>query len=137
MTEAELRACARIMKRVALTPGPLESPCWISHGISGRYALARVEGQVHLAHRLLFRLVVGEPLPGRHLHHRCENTRCSNPTHLEELTPAQHSRLGQSPTGRRARQTHCKRNHPFDEENTRVDTRGHRRCRACRRAGIG
>ncbi len=27
--------------------------------------------------------------------------------------------------------THCKRGHIFDEENTRIDKRGHRVCRTC------
>jgi hypothetical protein len=31
------------------------------------------------------------------------------------------------------RKTRCKRNHPFDSENTIIDSKGHRQCRTCRR----
>lgn len=31
-----------------------------------------------------------------------------------------------------ARKTHCKRGHPFDEENTRVEPDGARECRTCK-----
>lgn len=31
-----------------------------------------------------------------------------------------------------ARKTHCKRGHPFDEENTRVEADGSRECRTCK-----
>jgi len=38
-------------------------------------------------------------------------------------------------TRRLAGPTHCPQGHPYDLANTAYDARGHRRCRACRRAG--
>lgn len=32
---------------------------------------------------------------------------------------------------KQANQTHCKRGHPFTEENTRITSKGRRQCRAC------
>jgi len=37
-------------------------------------------------------------------------------------------------THNNTRRTHCVNGHPFDDENTRRDAKGHRDCRACERA---
>lgn len=46
--------------------------------------------------------------------------------HLENVR-MQHN----SPAAINAAKTHCKLGHPFDEMNTRINSRGHRRCRTC------
>jgi hypothetical protein len=33
--------------------------------------------------------------------------------------------------GHNGAKTHCKRKHPFDEDNTLITTSGHRQCRTC------
>lgn len=45
------------------------------------------------AHRVIYRRLTSRNIDGLHLHHRCENTRCVNPAHLEEMTPGEHTRL--------------------------------------------
>jgi HNH endonuclease len=44
-------------------------------------------------HRLMWECQYG-PIPeGCHLHHRCGNPRCVNPSHLQPMTPSEHSKL--------------------------------------------
>jgi hypothetical protein len=46
----------------------------------------------YLAHRLSHEMHIG-PIPrGHHVHHRCFDTMCVNPDHLEALTPKEHNR---------------------------------------------
>lgn len=49
----------------------------------------------------------------------------------ESVRRSDAKRLTGRPVGQ-PRRTHCKNGHPFDEDNTYLDPRGKRRCRACR-----
>jgi hypothetical protein len=71
---------------------------------------------------------------GTHIHHKCNNTTCVNPDHLEEVTPVDHP----GTTGDlNRRKTHCPKGHEYIEENTRryITLNGYtlRVCRACDR----
>jgi len=80
------------------------------------------------ASRVIYRELVG-PIPeGLDLDHLCRNRSCVNPGHLEPVTHRENMR--------RARKTHCRQGHPFDDENTRITPTGERRCRACHRAQV-
>lgn len=73
-----------------------------------------------------------EPIPeGLEPDHLCRNRICVNPWHLEPVTHKENILRGESPTAINARKTHCIRGHEFDEENTRIDSRGGRRCKTC------
>lgn len=63
--------------------------------------------------------------------HLCRNPRCINLEHLEPVTHTENVRRGNAGKANAAI-THCPRNHPYDEENTRVYG-GRRHCRACER----
>jgi hypothetical protein len=67
------------------------------------------------------------------IHHRCENTRCVNPGHLEVVTQQENLRRGNGVSARNAAKSECKNGHPFDLFNTYFDANGWRRCRACMR----
>lgn len=61
--------------------------------------------------------------------HTCGDKSCVNPYHLYLTTKAEitKSNIG----NRNSEKLFCIRGHPFDEENTHVDKRGHRHCRKC------
>lgn len=98
------------------------------------------------AHRMAFE-AFHYPLDGALLDHTCHgedqdctggltcvHRRCVNPWHLEPVTNRTNLLRGRTFAARRVAQTHCKRGHPFDEENTGRDNRGNRLCRTCHRA---
>lgn len=77
-------------------PGPLDTPCHIWQGALNSKGYAsqgnKAEGtfQVHVRN---LELRLGRPIiDGHQAHHRCENKRCVNGEHLDELTPLEHSR---------------------------------------------
>lgn len=84
------------------------------------------------AHRAAWILFRG-PIPdGLQVDHKCENTLCVNPEHLELVTNEVNARRST-----RGRVTECKHGHPYDKANTgwkHDPVRGLRRyCRACAR----
>lgn len=91
----------------------------------------RVRSQVG-AHRVAFYLTHGYwPHVARHT---CDNRPCVNPAHILDGSH-QDNTADMIERGRAAWSdlTHCKRGHPFDEENTYDDPAGGRRCKACAR----
>lgn len=135
----------RLWRRVDKN-GPLSAhrpdlgPCWIwTGGKTGRgyggvaNEGTRREGTRRLVnvHRLAYELLVG-PIPsGLTLDHLCRVRLCVRPAHLEPVTLRMNILRGEGPTAKQARQTHCKRGHPFDKANTSLQ-RGKRSCRACK-----
>lgn len=105
-----------------------------AHGY-GRF-VCQVDGRrtYAYAHREAYALTHG-PIPeGLTVDHQCLNTRCVNPAHLALVPGAVNTSLGGNQQGRR--QTHCKRGHPFDAENTYWNSpqaNGRKRCRKCMR----
>lgn len=87
-----------------------------------------------LVHRLVLIAFVGPPPPGTHGLHRDGNPANNRLTNLRWGTPSENSldavRHGVHP---QARKTHCKSGHEFSPENTRLDHRNFRTCRACER----
>lgn len=59
-----------------------ENECWIWRGYAQRYGRIGFRGRLQLAHRVAFQLARGEIPNDLHVLHRCDNTKCCNPSHL-------------------------------------------------------
>ena len=112
------------------------SGCWEWQGAitPDGYGRQSYRGRARRAHRVAYELIVGEIPAGLVLDHLCRNRSCVNPAHLEPVTDRINLLRGIGPTADRASRTHCPQGHAYDLENTYVDRRGSRHCRACGRA---
>jgi len=117
-----------------------DNGCWIwtgwysgVHGGTGSKApcgLLKRDKRVIRANRYFYELATGIN-PGRlHIRHRCDNTLCVNPDHLE-------CNLQRSQNPKRAKRNErdaCPHGHPYAGGNAYIGPNGYRRCRACNRA---
>ncbi|QYX76463.1 HNH endonuclease [Streptomyces akebiae] len=117
-----------------------ESGCWLWTGSCNRespsgYGTVAYQGKTQLVHRVVFKLLVGEIPEGFQVSHAeprgPNHTRCCNPHHLEAVTREEALRRRDWERAR-ARRTHCRHGHEYTPENTYLDPRGFRQCRACR-----
>ena len=119
-----------------ISPEP-NSGCWLWTAAidESRYGVISERRKSTQAHRVVYRLLVGEIADGMHLDHLCRVRCCVNPLHLEPVTPRINILRGKTIAAMRASQTHCINGHELAGENlyTRMD-RGTRECRACRSA---
>jgi hypothetical protein len=127
----------RLLARVEQEP----EGCWIwtgalSHNGYGTLQIgSRSDGTRRMvrAHRLAYELFVG-PIPeGHEIDHHCSVRRCCNPSHLEAVTQSVNNERSESPSGKNAKKTHCKRGHRLANENLYVTRSGERHCRTCKR----
>lgn len=113
-----------------------DSDCLVFNGVRNQQGYGRltVGPRIRTVHRLAYELLRG-PVPlGLTLDHLCKTRACWNPHHLEAVTGRENTLRGDGPTAVNARKTHCKRNHEFTPENTRITPAGRRVCRPCKRA---
>lgn len=117
------------------------TPCWVwvgsLNGPAGYGSFwsgtVRTGGRMVAAHRFLYELWHGQPVPdGLVIDHFCRNRRCVNPLHIEAVTQRVNVLRGRGPTARNAFKTHCPAGHEYSAENTRLYG-GARHCRACDR----
>lgn len=113
-----------------------DTDCWIWTGAlnEGGYGIVRVGDSMVPVHRYTYHHLVGDIPEDLELDHLCRNRACANPDHLEPVTHRENVIRGTSPMAAHAHKSHCMRGHEFSPVNTYVTTRGHRTCRACRRA---
>ena len=115
-----------------------ESGCWLWVGSVSKKGYGHFwhDGVAARAHRWAYEHFVG-PIPeGLQIDHLCRVRHCVRPDHMEPVTNRINTLRGNAPAIAGARErskTHCKRGHPYDEENTSVEGNGSRKCRACRR----
>jgi len=136
--DAKLRDPAtllRFLAKIERRDGADAAECWRWKAAAGRYGRFDVAGKLTLAHRTAYRLFVGEIPAGLTIDHLCRETLCVNPFHLEPVTVAENIRRSSAADFWRSK-THCPSGHAYDDENTYIDPKGHRRCRACRREGM-
>lgn len=110
--------------------------CWVWLGTKNQYGYGRFTASTDQftwgAHRWSYTTLVG-PIPdGLVIDHLCKQPACVNPDHLEPVTQAENVRRGGS--GQHwAAKTHCPQGHAYTGENLKINTRGRRECRECRR----
>lgn len=95
-----------------------------NHGYGNTY-----DGKRRLAHRVAWAMHHQQQIPdGMTIDHICRNRVCCNPNHLRLLPNV----VNATDNGQ-GRKTHCPRGHEYTEENTRMNAKGHRFCRACQK----
>jgi hypothetical protein len=122
---------------------------WLAHRNREGYGKFNFNGEMGLAHRFAYELLVG-PIPsGLVLDHVCHNRdsgctagdmcphrACVNPAHLEPVTPAENLRrsgAAEATRQRHAAKTHCPQGHPYAGDNLLITPRNSRKCRTCER----
>jgi len=85
-----------------------------------------------LAHRASW-IMANLRFPKGEVDHRCRNTLCVNPDHLEDVT----GKLNRQRSSVFLHSGACKRGHPYTAENTYERPNGQRFCRVCRRLTRG
>lgn len=110
---------------------PLKGPCLLWTGATQQgYGVIYVTevGNNRKVHRVMYEMSKG-PATGP-LDHLCRVPRCAAPEHLEEVTPLENTRRGNC---HERSVTACPKGHPYDATNTRIGSKGERRCRSCDR----
>lgn len=114
--------------------------CWRWTGCLQRNGYARTavgsrtDGSRHyvLVHRFVYQSLVGGIPDGLVIDHLCRNRACSNPDHLEPVTPGENIRRGVFPP----KPSHCPHGHPYSEHAYYRPDRNHRECRVCNKANM-
>jgi hypothetical protein len=93
-----------------------KSECWPWLGWRDEkgYGRFRAGGHHVLAHRYSYELLVGPITEGLTIDHRCSNTSCVNPAHMEVVSLRENILRGNNMAARYARRTECCRGHPFE-----------------------
>lgn len=119
----------RLHKKIEVSSGG----CWEWKACLTKagYGQIRIDGKTLYTHRVTYQHYKGILVPRLELDHLCRNRKCCNPEHLEQVTRKINQHRGFSPAGIQARQTHCKRGHPFIPENMINRSNGRRICKIC------
>lgn len=96
---------------------------WAGSRNPAGYGEWRFNGRREYVHRVAYRLWGGELDDDLELDHKCRNTGCCNPLHLEQVEHREN-------IARAYRSKRCKRGHELTPQNTYTDGR----CRECRLA---
>lgn len=99
------------------------------------YAIVHSKGRGLYAHRVAYEHYHGTIPEGMVVRHTCDNPPCIERDHLVIGTKRQNNEDAWE-RGRSARSPfadRCAHGHPYTEENTYRNSKGHRSCRECRR----
>lgn len=112
----------------------LNDECWLWIGSKDRkgYGQFRVaSNKTNKAHIFSYVLHFGLIPKKLHVDHKCSNTSCVNPFHLQLLTNKKNNEKSNSPSAINKRKTHCIHGHSFTKSNTIRYKDGYRRCKTC------
>jgi hypothetical protein len=118
-----------------ITVTPAGEWIWCGAVSDSGYPTISIAGKTQLAHRAVYKMLVG-PIPaGLTLDHvrarGCTTTLCVWPAHLEPVTSRVNNLRGNSPAAVNYRKDKCIRGHAFDLFNTSWRVGGGRACRQC------
>jgi hypothetical protein len=131
----DAKAERRFLDKVQVTPGPLDTLCWVWTGAKTDrpYALFYFRGRNRVAHRIGYRHWVGPVPAGLELDHLCRVRLCVNWRHLEAVTHVENVRRGNLHLVKGGK-TRCPQGHPYAGDNLYVPPSGvGRTCRICKR----
>ena len=121
-------ALARLLDRCVQ-----DGDCWTWTGCTDQgYGRIGAFSRYWWTHRLSYILLVGEIPDGLEIDHLCRNRACVNPEHLDPVPREVNIARGNAFQMVNARKTECLRGHAFTPENTEVNRKGQRSCKACR-----
>lgn len=104
---------------------------WTGANNGAGYGQIWADEKLQYAHRVMWEIFNG-PIPeGLVVDHLCHTPACIRPAHLQLVTHA-----GNMKRQARSLSLTCTHGHPWNRENTYIDSDGHRNCRVCRRAGL-
>ncbi len=106
---------------------------WVACKVKRGYGKFGFNGETQLAHRVSWQIFKGYIPKGLVLHHKCNNTSCVNPNHLELVTQGVHIRelTPKSILFKNKLKTTCPYGHPYVAG---LGTRNNpRRCKECRK----
>ena len=102
---------------------------WVAADNGNGYPVFSEGGENCYAHRYIYEQLNGLVPEELEIDHKCRVRNCVNPEHLEAVTHEENIRRAYEHV------THCPKGHEYNEENTRILTRGNgrRQCKVCDR----